>query len=144
MSIVVRNQICASDVDWRIMSLHFFQKPDTSDKKVHWKTGKLKACAHRLKQIDKTSEKSTDKSKSQKTYASMERMSTNEESTRSNYEDILQLTNWILDSITTCNMTPELSDFMPVSLVEINNHTSKLQMGIFHIKTNMINPNRNE
>ena len=28
----------------------------------------------------------------------------------------LQLTNWILDSGATCHMTPEVSDFIPVSL----------------------------
>ena len=32
------------------------------------------------------------------------------------YGDILQLTNWILDSGATCHMTPEVADFNSVSL----------------------------
>ena len=55
-----------------------------------------KTCAYRSKKIDRTSENSTDESESQKIYASMARMNTNEESPRSNYGYSLQLTNWIL------------------------------------------------
>ena len=42
----------------------------------------------------------------------MARMSYNAESNRRNYGDILQLTNWILDSGETCHMTSEISDFI--------------------------------
>ena len=34
-------------------------------------------------------------------------MSSNAESPGKNYGDSLQLTNWILDSVATCNMTPD-------------------------------------
>ena len=106
-----------------------FPKPDTSDKKVHWNMEKPKSCVYRLTKIYKTLEKSTGESQSQKTYVSMTRMSTNAESTRRNYGDSLELTNWILDSGTTCCMTPDISDFIPGSLVETDKYI-KLQMGI--------------
>ena len=32
------------------------------------------------------------------------------------YDDSLQLTNWILDSGATCHMTPEVENFIPGSL----------------------------
>ena len=32
------------------------------------------------------------------------------------YGDSSQLTNWILDSVAMCHMTPEVSDFIPGSL----------------------------
>ena len=53
---------------------------------------------------------------------SMARMYSNVESPRRNYGDSLQLTNWILDSVTTCHMTPEISDFIPGSLVETDKY----------------------
>ena len=86
-----------------------FLKPDTSDKKVHWSTEKPKFCAYRWKKI----ENSTDESLSQKIYASMQHMSTNEESTGKDFGDSLKLTNWILDSGASFHMTPEISDFIP-------------------------------
>ena len=48
----------------------------------------------------------------------MARMSTNTEIPRRYYGDSSQLTNWILDSDTTYHMTPDISDFIPGSLVE--------------------------
>ena len=48
----------------------------------------------------------------------MIRMSNNAEIPRRNYGDRSQLTNWILDSGATCHMTPYISDFISVSLVE--------------------------
>ena len=48
----------------------------------------------------------------------MARMYSNAEIPRGDFGDILQLTNWILDSGVTCNMTPEISYFIPISLVE--------------------------
>ena len=42
----------------------------------------------------------------QKIYASMARMSGNDECPSENYGDSSQLTNWILDSGATCHMTP--------------------------------------
>ena len=51
-----------------------------------------------------------------KIYASMARMSSDDERKSVKYGDSLQLTNWILDSGATCHMTPEVSDFIPGSL----------------------------
>ena len=61
--------------------------------------------------MDKTSENFTDQRKSQKIYASMENMSTNAESPRRDFGDSSQLINWILDSNTTFNMTPDIWGF---------------------------------
>ena len=47
-----------------------------------------------------------------KIYASMARMSGNDECPSANFGDSSQLTNWILDSRTTCHMTPYVSDFI--------------------------------
>ena len=44
----------------------------------------------------------------QKIYASMARMSGNDECTSGNFGDSSQLTNWILDSGATCHMAPEV------------------------------------
>ena len=51
-----------------------------------------------------------------KIYASMARMSSNDERKSGKYGDSSQLTNWILDSGATCHMTPEVTDFIPGSL----------------------------
>ena len=51
-----------------------------------------------------------------KMYASTARMSSNYERSSGNYGYSSQLTNWILDLRATCYMTPEVSDFIPVSL----------------------------
>ena len=48
----------------------------------------------------------------------MARMSSNEEIPRIYYGDRYQLTNWILDSGVTCNMTPYISDSIPGPLAE--------------------------
>ena len=47
-------------------------------------------------------------------YASMSRMSGNDDCPSGNFGDSLQLKNWILDSGATCHMTPEFSDFVVV------------------------------
>ena len=52
----------------------------------------------------------------------MARMSGNDECTGGSFGDSSQLTNWILDSGTTCHMTSEVSDFIPVSLEDTNKH----------------------
>ena len=52
----------------------------------------------------------------QKIYASMACTSGNDECPSRNFGDSSQLTNWILDSVVTCHMTPEVSDFIPGSL----------------------------
>ena len=52
----------------------------------------------------------------------MARMSANAENTRWDYGDSSQLTNCILDSGATCNMTPEISEFIPSSLLETDKY----------------------
>ena len=51
-----------------------------------------------------------------KIYASIARMYSDDERKSGKYGDSSQLTNWILDSGTTCHMTPEVSYFIPGSL----------------------------
>ena len=65
-----------------------------------------------------------------KIYTSTEHMYSNAESPIINDGDSLQLTNWILDSCATCHMTPEISDFIPGSLVETEKYI-KVVDGIF-------------
>ena len=57
-----------------------------------------------------------------KIYASMARMSSNEESSNEKYGDSSQLTNWILDSEATCHMTPEVSYFIPGTLEDTDKY----------------------
>ena len=58
----------------------------------------------------------------QNIYASMARMSSNDERSSEKYGDSLQLTNWILDSIATCHITPEVQDFIPGSLEDTDKY----------------------
>ena len=46
----------------------------------------------------------------------MARMSGKDKYTSENFGDSSQLTDWILDSGSTCHMKPQLSDFIPGSL----------------------------
>ena len=50
-------------------------------------------------------ENKTDQRELQKIYVSLERTSSNAESSRRYFGDISQLINWVLDSGATCNMT---------------------------------------
>ena len=50
------------------------------------------------------------KKSDQKIYASMAPMYGNDECPSGNFGDSLKLTNWILYSVATCHMTPEVSD----------------------------------
>ena len=52
----------------------------------------------------------------------MARMSGNDKCPSGNFGDSLQLTNWILYSGSTCHMTLEVSDFIPVSLEYTDKH----------------------
>ena len=81
------------------------------DNEVHWNTENPKTCVYRSTKIDKTSEKNAYESESKKIYASMACMSNNVEIPRRYYGEILQLTNWILDSGATCRMTANISDY---------------------------------
>ena len=49
-------------------------------------------------------------------------MSSDDERKSLKYGDSLQLTNWILDSVATCHMTPEVSDFIPGSLEDTDKY----------------------
>ena len=68
--------------------------------------------------VDSTSEMSIGKHESCKIYVSMSQISSNIEIPRRDFGHSLQLTNWILDSGATCHMTPDISDYVPGSLVE--------------------------
>ena len=66
----------------------------------------------------------------QKIYVSMARISTNAEITGRYFGNSLQLTNWVLDSGTTCHMTPDISDYITGLLVETGKYNEVLD-GIF-------------
>ena len=55
-------------------------------------------------------------------YASMARMSSDDERKSGKYGDSSQLTNWILDSGATCHMTPEVTYFIPGSLEDTDKY----------------------
>ena len=57
-----------------------------------------------------------------KIYASMALMSSNDERSSEKYGDSSQLTYWVLDSVATCHMTPEVSDFIPGSLEDTDKY----------------------
>ena len=57
-----------------------------------------------------------------KIYASMARMSSDDERNTVKYGDSPQLTNWILDSGATCHMTPEVSDLIPGTLEDTDKY----------------------
>ena len=56
----------------------------------------------------------------------MARMSSKDECSSENYGDSLQLTNWILDSVATCHITPEVSYFIPCSLEDTDKYIEVL------------------
>ena len=53
----------------------------------------------------------------------MVRMSDNDTFSSRYFGDSLQLTNWNLDSVATCHMTPQVSGFIPGSLKDMDKHT---------------------
>ena len=77
-----------------------------------------------------------------KIYVSMARMSGNDKHKSAKYGDSLQLNYWILDSVATCHMTPEVSDFIPGSLedtdkyIEVSDghHVTAKQKGQVRVK----------
>ena len=58
----------------------------------------------------------------QKIYTSISRMSRNDERKSVKYGDSSQFTNWILYLGATCHMTPEVSDFIPWALEDIDKY----------------------
>ena len=85
-----------------------------------------------------------------KIYASMAQMSSDDKRKSGKYGDSSQLTNWILYSGATCHMTPEIADFIPVSLehtdtfIEVadGHHVTKKKKGSVSIQ--MSDDNGNE
>ena len=72
----------------------------------------------------------------------MARMYYNMESTRRHFGEISHPINWILDSGVTCHLTLEISDFLPVSILEKDkyiefsdvNFITETQTGVVKIK----------
>ena len=60
--------------------------------------------------------KNGDNFNNQNIYAYMAQMPGNNEIFRGDFGYIFQLKNWILDSVVTCHMTPQVLDFIPGSL----------------------------
>ena len=58
----------------------------------------------------------------QKIYAFMEYLSGNNKSSSRNFGDSSKLTNWILDSGSTCHMTPQISYFILGSLEDTDKY----------------------
>ena len=58
----------------------------------------------------------------QKIYASLARMSGNDKCPSRDFGDSSQFTNWILDSVVTCHMTPQVLDFIPGLLGDTDKH----------------------
>ena len=52
----------------------------------------------------------------------MARMSSDDERKSVKYGDSSQLTNWILDSVAMCHMTPKVPDFIPGSLEDTDKY----------------------
>ena len=52
----------------------------------------------------------------------MARISDNDECSNRDFGDSLQLTNWILNSVETCHMTPQVSYFIPGLLEDTYKH----------------------
>ena len=80
------------------------------------KDGKKKRNSDKSKEKGNSAKYNSDDDDDLKVYASMARMSNDDVRENKNYGDSLQSTNWILDSGATCHMTPEVTDFIPVSL----------------------------
>ena len=81
-----------------------------------------KTCAYRSNKIYKTLDNCTDQSDSQNMCASMSHMSSNTEIPWRDFGYSSKLTKWILDSGATCHITPEISYFIPGSLVKTDKY----------------------
>ena len=80
------------------------------------KNDKRKTQVHFSERGNRASQKECyngDNNNDQKIYESMALMSGNDESRSRYFGDSSKLTNCILDSGATCNMTPQVSDFIP-------------------------------
>ena len=90
-------------VDLKITSLSkSTEKNEKQQKEVYFNEKGSRACNNGKNNSDK------------KIYAYMGRMYGNEKCPSGNFGDSSQLTNWILDSGTTCHMTLEVTDLFQV------------------------------
>ena len=72
----------------------------------------------------------------------MAQISSDDERKSGKYGDSSQLTNWVLDSVETCHMAPEVTDFIPGSLEDTDryievadvHHVTAKQKGSVRIK----------
>ena len=109
-------------------------KPPKDSEKVR-KSGKSKEKGNRA--CD-----NSDDDNDLKVYAYMAKMSSDDKRESKDYGDSSQLTNGILDSGATCHMTPEVTDFIPGSLVDTDkfievadgHHVTAKQKGSVRIK----------
>ena len=70
-------------------------------------------------------------------------MSGNDKCPSGNFGDSSKLTNWILYSRATCHMTPEVSDFIPISLEYINKHIEAADRHRLKLKQKRTSTNKN-
>ena len=80
------------------------------------KDGKKKRKKVSFKEKGNGAKDNSDDDDDPKVYAFMAQMSNDDVSKNKDFGDSSQLTNWILDSGSTCHMTPEDTDFIPGSL----------------------------
>ena len=93
-----------------------------------------KNCAYNLTEKDKDSDNRTEQNESEKIYAPMAYKYSNVKSHRRDFGDSSQLTNWILDSAATSQMKPEISYFVPGSLVEMDKYSEVAYWNVFTAK----------
>ena len=80
--------------------------------KIYWET--VKGSSERGNHVSKKECNNGDNNQNQKIYASMARISDNDECPSRDFSDSLQFTKHILDLGATCHMTPQVSDFPQV------------------------------
>ena len=83
------------------------------DNKKQWKQVHFNKNCNRALQ---TESENGDNYNNKRVYAYMAQMYGNDEVSSRDFGDTSKLTNYILDSGATCNMTPQVSDFIPGAL----------------------------
>ena len=111
--------------------IEYYKKPENIEKRVICNTENPKTCAYKSTKIDWVSEHNEKQNESQKIYTSMAWISSNLESPRRYIVDILQMTSWVLGSAATCHMAPEISAFVPGSLVEMDEYIEVADENVF-------------